>query len=186
MVQDSIVIVNGDIPRLSRVMNSLIICTGDVGPISMLRNSVILTTGCFEGASTAQNSLVQANKMDRRPSGDSNVFVNLGKAPEGDANRYVETEQSVLSALKLFSPQMLGISVKVSGNAAAVQSVSDPSPMAAAGFKKGDMLLAVESEKWSNEDEFRALLRKKSAQPTTNFTIRRGGRELTLSAKFEE
>lgn len=186
MVQDSILIVNGDLPRMSRVTNSLIICTGDVGPISMLRNSVILTTGSFEGASTAQNSLVQASKMDRRPSGDSNVFVNLGKAPEGDANRYVETGQSVLSVFKLFSPQMLGMSVTLANGEARVQSVSDQSPLALAGLKQGDKVLAIGTEKWISDEVFRTMLRRKSAQPSTTFTIRRDGRERTLTVKFEE
>lgn len=185
-IQDSILIVNGEIPRLNRVFNSLIICTGEIGPISNLRNSIVLTTGSFDGASSAHNSLVQANKMNRRPSGEANVFVNLGKAPEGETSRYIETEKSPLAALTLFSPRMLGLSVRVSNSEAWIDDVAAKSVFATAGLRKGDQLLSIDGTKWSSDDEFRTLLRKKSAHSPATLTVRRGNKELSLPAKFEE
>jgi PDZ domain len=185
-IRDSIVIINGDMPRLTSVWNSLVICTGDVGPVSNLRGSVILATGQFDGASSPHGSLVQARKMSRAPSGDANVYVNMGKAPDGDSNRYVQTVDSPLAALKMFVPEMLGAAIKVDKSEATVESVSEKSPLAAAGLRQGDVLLSVGQDKWSTEDEFRVLLRKKSAHPTMGLTVRRGGKELTLSAKFDE
>lgn len=185
-IRDSIVIINGDLPRLSSVMNSLVICTGDVGPISSMRGSVLLTTGRFDGTSGAQNSLVEAQKSNRLATGESNVYVNMGKAENDSSNRYVQTEQSPLLALKMFTPEMLGATFKHDKLEALVESVAEKSALAVAGLRNGDVLLSVEHDKWSNEDEFRTLLRKKSGQPGATWTIRRGGREMTLNVKFED
>ncbi len=80
---------------------------------------------------------------------------------------------------------MLGLSTKPLRNGVLVNAVAEQSALSAAGLRKGDVIVAIDSNEWSDHDEFRTLLRKKSVQSSAAFRIRRGNMELTLTVRFD-
>ncbi len=70
----------------------------------------------------------------------------------------------------------------ITRGSAEVQSVQNGSPAAAAGLQQGDHIIAVDGTPVNNAIALRALVRAQPVQEPIDFTIIRGGQELTLSA----
>jgi hypothetical protein len=189
-INQSIVLVLGDIQGGSRLENCFVICTGNIGRITRVENSIILSNGEVTPM-TARNNLFQVKSIGNTNRAVGNTFVNLKtvSGASADDNSFPETDQGPFSLVKFWDLSRLGVRLKQVDGQTRVETVESGSPLAQAGLRAGDEWLALGTQKWSSPDDLRDVLKKALVlEKEVTLGIRRGGQflELTLKCVPEE
>jgi hypothetical protein len=105
-VSNSLVFVDGDFTGATGIDNSLLIVRGNVGRVTVVRNSIILATGHWEGATGCENSFIQVNNQRIRftTSRDSVLPKTAVKTTGPTNSRVLNVDKGPLHLLK-FSPR---------------------------------------------------------------------------------
>jgi hypothetical protein len=105
-VSNSLVFVDGDFTGATGIDHSLLIVRGNIGRVTVVRNSIILATGHWEGATGCENSFIQVNNQRIRftTSRDSVLLKTAVKTTGPTNSRVLNVDKGPLHLLK-FSPR---------------------------------------------------------------------------------
>ncbi len=169
-VASNVLFSNGKVMIGAQVSDCFIFCDGDIEVGAHVRNSVILATGTVK-ARSAVNSVIIARGG-----------IKIGPIVE---NSLVE-EKSSNEMLRVFDLSRRGIEVADSKTEVKVEKVHDNKPFAKAGFRKGDLVLAIADKEIKSYDDFRKAVRRNFVDKTEPvFKVKRGDQTLELKVSFK-
>ena len=181
-----------------------------VGVISALHRTISASGGTSTSSETLEDVLQTDASINPGNSGgplsdtSGNVVgvnvatagnaTNIGYSIPADLARYVA--ETLISHQRVQHP-FLGISyldsidaieagTPFSGPGVLVKSVSAGTPAARAGFRAGDILVAVDGVEIDNGQTLGGLIQPHKVGDVVSCTVRRGGRTITLRATLEE
>lgn len=203
ILQDSILFVNGDIKHLAVATNSVVFCNGTIKQLSQPKNSIIFCNGVVESLGITQesgifvrgelrqlgiikNSVIEATELQGSGITENNTFLNQAAIFNVNSrnDRFQKAEPSPLSLFRYFSPEQLGMSFTMVDGDVHIDKVTPEQPLAQAGLLKGDLILAVDREKFLSREAFTTLMRRRVVAGEALLKIQRGDRVLQKTVQF--
>ena len=196
----SILFVNGDIKSLNSTTNSIIICNGTIKNMNYTKGCLIYCNGVIESMNYTEgnavfvrgelrrlnftkNNVLEAKTLGPGNVSEGNTYLNrkeIARAGRGD--RFTPAEPSPLALFSFFDPARLGATFTMVDGDARAERIAEGKPFARAGLKQGDLVLAVNRQKFLTEADFVRLLRRRVVASQALLKVQRGDRVLTLDA----
>ena len=95
-----------------------------------------------------------------------------------------EKDRFPLNFVRFFETTDAGIGVALAEDGVKIVKLAEGQPPAKAGLKVGDVITALDGKPASNPEVFRRLLRRGTVADETKFTVKRNGKEITITASF--
>jgi hypothetical protein len=183
----SILFVNGNMDSCYNYEDCIIYCDGDIVSCHNMARNVVLSTGTFQDSYNAQHTVFQVKTVKQGHNPERNVYVNLKEQDldglNAKENEFIQTQRGPLHVLRLFELREQGLEV-TEDNGLRVSLLAEGKPFAAAGLKKGDLVLTVDQEKLATPEALRRLLRRKAAGDHTDVTVERAGTVHRFKVRF--
>ncbi len=203
LTQRSIVFINGDIESLTSTMESIIICNGTIKRCLSTRGCVIFCNGIIETMSTTQNSavfvrgelrswthplnnIIEVQKLGRCSISQGNTYLNRDSVQANSSrnDRFTKFAPSVLELFRFFEPARAGLDFTMIDGDVRVDKLAKDKPFGRTGLQKGDLILAVNRQKFVTAGEFTRLLRQRVIAGKAELKVQRGDRVLQVSVEF--
>lgn len=180
----------------STIQDSVLLCNGSLVIDSLYKDLAFVSGDVWVGRAVPQRSICRSlvfcdGNMIVYTAAES-VIVATGKVnvvDENDSfdNVILENARNPLPFLTLFDAALEGIEVQPARDGAQVTKIQDGKPFARAGFRKGDLMVAVGDTKITSADDFRRTLRRLVAEKAKGvYRILRAGKALEIPIDFSD
>jgi hypothetical protein len=175
----------------SGVIGAIIVANGDVRIPVEASSCIIISDGTVELDVVSKSHVIARKgirvRKDSGTYGGFSVFVSGGKAevpPATKKTSHVEEDaRHPLGLVRFFEPSDVGLTL----DALSVKSIDPKCPLALAGLRKGDAFVSIDGKPTKDAEELRRALRRRFAiAGLGSFTVKRGGKTITLRARLAE
>jgi hypothetical protein len=200
----SILFINGDMEGVNSAKDSIVICNGTIRLLNGAEDCIIVADGVINGFNSVERCSISVRGIDsfnviRRSlvetvssktidgAAQHCTFVNPIEMPsKGRENRARSIDPTFFSEVRFFYPSRMGIAYTMVDGDVRVDEIAKESSFAAADLRAGDLVLAVDGQKFVTDGEFTDLLRPKITSGQTLLKVQRGDRILEIPVKFRE
>jgi membrane-associated protease RseP (regulator of RpoE activity) len=207
LVAQSLIACDGAVWMRQSVCFSIVLATGDVSGDKHFQfdHSVIVVDGDVRAFSCG-NAVVVARGNVRIEHAESNrlrshiyaggrveihSFSHKGEQAQFDARTATieggdikEGVKRPLDFVRFFETSDVGVEAAKAENGIKLQKLTTDSPLAKAGLKAGDNVLAIDGNKTPDLDTLRRQLRRAYVSQEATFSVRRDGKELEVLVSF--
>jgi hypothetical protein len=186
---DSLLVSGGSLEAINGARRSILFINGDLKFINNTEHCVIVTTGNIKGFNKVTNSIVlilgECQSADLRRGNFYQVAQGIRWIGQPNAV-YLKGMSGPLEAIRFFKPDQLGIEVSLEREAVRIDKVKNLSILAKAGLQPDDVVLKLNGMKFGGIEEFRVLLRQRTAEGDAVFEIKRSDKVMEVKASLRE
>jgi len=153
--------------------SSILVADGEVVASDGIGFSIVLTRGSITSERDIKTCIVLAGGT-----------VEFGKNGRNENSTIRENTPKLLGWVRFFELIDAGIDVTAAQGGVAVAKLTDALPPAKAGLKVGDVITAVDGKPAKDPETFRRLLRRGTVMDQTVFTVKRGGKDVPVTASY--